>query len=128
MSGPEAGYVQKMPLESGELARQIWVGDLVVEELVDRTCLVEGLDISGKTLWNPTKGSDKSWDLEILWGPDISSQRAGHVRQKPLEFSQLGWTSPEKIGKLVWIGFYNFALHQLTQWVPLDSTELLGLK
>jgi hypothetical protein len=50
MSGPEAGYVQKMPLESSELTRQIWVRDLVVEELVDRTCLVEGLDISGKTL------------------------------------------------------------------------------
>jgi hypothetical protein len=105
MSGPEAGYVQKMPLESSELARQIWVRDLVVEELVDRTCLVEGLDISGKTLWNPAKGSDKSWDLEILWGLDISSQRAGHVQQKPLESSQLGWTSPEKFGKLVWNWF-----------------------
>jgi hypothetical protein len=58
----------------------------------------------------------------------MSFLRAGHVRPESLE-SGRGADMSSLIGVFGGrIDFLCFALHQLTQCIPLDSTKLLKLK
>jgi hypothetical protein len=58
MSGLGAGHVQEMPLESGLGAGYVWL----TREKAERS------DMSGQSLWIPTRGSDMSGLTGVFGG------------------------------------------------------------
>jgi hypothetical protein len=84
--------------------------------------------MSGIAYWNPTTDLNKSGGLENLEWP-------GHVRAGGRTCSKMvtGTRSGDRIcpvfsDKLECKVFSTIALHQLTQYIPIDSTELMGHK
>jgi hypothetical protein len=80
--------------------------------------------MSGKAYWSPTINLDKSRGLRNLEG-------ARHVRAGGRTCSTLLtgiWICSDFLESWVQRSFFDVALNQLTQCIPLDSTELLRHK
>jgi hypothetical protein len=70
--------------------------------------------MSGQSHWNPATESDKAER------PDMSDQSLCNLARRPDMSGLIGVFCGR-------VDFLCFALHQLTQCIPLDSTELLEL-
>jgi hypothetical protein len=95
---------------------------------VDRTCPVPKPGMSNFAYWNPATDPDKFRGLRnFKWPKHV--RVGGQICLVLLTRTRLGdRICPVFLGSWFKRYFWRYALHQLTQCIPLDSTELLGHK